>query len=79
MHPTPIIYARGCSIACAYKLLSSEVAEPFLLIHKPFESESSKIFLSQSRVTGTVELLRVIDLQDRDNLEPNKINIFKQN
>jgi len=44
--------------------------------HKPFESESSKIISSQSRVTRTVESLRVIALEARVNVESNEIAYF---
>jgi len=51
--------------------------------HKPFDSESSKIFSSrvmtwssQSQVTRTVETLRVIGLQTRFNVDSNEITHF---
>jgi len=68
---------------------ASHVPESFLSSqnHKPFESESSKIFSSrvrvrvmtwssQSRVTKTVESLRVIGLQARVNVESDEISHF---
>ena len=44
--------------------------------HNPFESESSKIFSSWSRVTKTIESVRVISLQIRANVESNKNKYF---
>ena len=71
------------------RISSSDVSESFLSSqsHKPFESESSKIFSSQSqshdsvessqsRVTRTVESLRVIGLQVRVNVESHEIARF---
>ena len=69
--------------------LTSDVPESFLSSqsHKPFESESSKIFSSQSqshdfvnlslsRVTKPVESLRVIGLQARVSVESHEILHF---
>jgi len=55
---------------------SSDVSESFLSSqrHKPLESESSDIF--SSRVTGTVESLRVIGLQARVNVESHELSRF---
>ena len=56
----------------------NDVPESFLSSqrHEPFESESSEILSSQSRVTRIVESLRVIDLQARVNVESYKISNF---
>ena len=66
---------------------NSDVSESFLSSqsHKPFESEPSQIFSSpvrvmtwssQSRVTSTVESLRIIGLQARVNVESHEISRF---
>ena len=70
-----------------WSFFNSDVSESFLSSqsHKPLESESSKIFScqshdlvesSQSRVTRTVESLRVIGLQARVNVESLEISRF---
>jgi len=60
----------------------------FCQSHKPLESESSKIFSSQShdlvessqsRVTRTVESLRVIGLQARVNVNSHELSCFFYN
>jgi len=73
-------------------VLISDVSESLLssLSRKPFESESSKNFSSQSqshdlvnsnqsRITGTVESLGVIGLQARVNVESHEISRFFYN